>query len=148
MTVGYWVKRDIHIDIGEELHASAIVRKPSRFGISTDLVTFAFDQSEIGNDPADPVLEEVLHSGWIKVRRYILQDTEHWSVVCASFSRSGLEICRFIRTATLSASDLRAASTMTLEGVEDGFFQEISSRDSNWPKAIADMIYELHRDLP
>jgi hypothetical protein len=126
MTVGYWLKGDSCIRIDGEPHSSAILRSPARFGVDPDSVTFAFDNHGDGGEIDDVVRNQVLHNGWIKIRRYEHPETEHWSIVFAEFSRSRLEIVSFLQEMLSQNTERRPKTSLSLDGIEDGFHEEIS----------------------
>jgi hypothetical protein len=127
VTVGYWLKGDSCIRIDEEPHGSAILRHPARFGIEPDAATFAFDNDGESSD----LVGYALHNDWIKIRRHILPNSEHWVIVFADFSRSRLGVSDFVKNTVSEGFGSVEFLSLTLDGVEDGFHREIELRPND-----------------
>lgn len=134
MTIGYWLKGEKCIRIGEEPHGSAIARQPILFGVDPDAVTFALDEeSGIGD-----LVAFALHNGWIKVRRYFHEQREHWDIAFADFARSRVVILQFVESAFRESDRPPDLVSVALEGVEDGFRRETEVAPTDLPSAFAD----------
>jgi hypothetical protein len=124
MTEGYWLKGSTCINIHSESHISAVIRNPSRYGIATDLVRFALDQNEGTDDSNDLLIGKVLNDGWIKIRHFTGHDVDHWTIVFAEYVRSRLDIVQFLKNALSENSVAGSNPSLSLEGLEDGFYKE------------------------
>jgi hypothetical protein len=124
MTEGYWLKGSTCINLHSESHISAVIRNPSRYGIATDLVRFVLDQNEGADDSNDLVIAKVLSNGWIKIRHFVGRDVDHWTIVFAEYVRSRLDIVQFLRNALSEDSVAGSNASLSLHGLEDGYFKE------------------------
>ncbi len=124
------------INIQSELHASSVIRNPSRYGVATDFVTFVFDRDGHTDESNDLLVGRVIGNGWIKITHSMGPGVDHWNIVFSEYAMSRLEIAQLLRNVLFENPAARSNASLSLEGREDGFYREYDYAEGGLSKYL------------
>jgi len=82
-TLGLFIGPDGHCFPVEQSHINSVILDPSRFGLNIRQIEAAYTKH---NEPVgvegrarEQILNEIIHRGWIRLRRYV-RPQEEWSI--------------------------------------------------------------------
>ena len=126
---GYWIKNKLIVDVSNSTHINYIMDYPEDFNLTKDYISSLYKKynEKIGTEgkAREEIIRKVSELGWIRVRHYVINHEEYWSLQFDVYNeRNRKTIRNFIEWALYESKVMNKNDSLKFSGYKDDYYSE------------------------